>query len=132
MTNKRGFTFVELLVAMTLMGIVSVSIYNLLNNNQRVYREQAARIDLNQNVRAAASILPAEIRELDATDPAGSDVVAMAPGAFTYNSMRNAYFVCSVNAAGLKITLNSYPWYESQAKGIAEQVLMVYADARCL
>ena len=31
--TKRGFTFVELLVAMTLMGIVSVSIYKLLNNN---------------------------------------------------------------------------------------------------
>ncbi len=126
--TKRGFTFVELLVAMTLMGIVSVSIYNLLNNNQRVYREQAARIDLNQNVRAAASILPGEIRELDATDPAGGDVVAMTVGAFTYNSMRNTYFVCAVNAPGLQITIEATPWYGSQALDIGEHLLVVYAE----
>ncbi|MBI4500277.1 MAG: prepilin-type N-terminal cleavage/methylation domain-containing protein [Gemmatimonadetes bacterium] len=127
--TRRGFTFVELLVAMTLMGIVSVSIYQLLNNNQRVYREQGLRIDLNQNVRAAVSILPAEIRELDASDPNGSDVVAMTGSAFTYNSMRNTYFLCTApNTGALQVTLDRQTWFGTQTLDVTSQRFLLYAE----
>ena len=127
--TRRGFTFVEILVAMTLMGIISVSIYKLLNNNQRLYREQAARIDLNQNVRSAVAILPSELKELDATDAGGSDIVAMGPASLTYNSMRNTYFLCTApNAAGLQVTLSAAPWFGTQALDVGEHLFMLYAE----
>jgi len=57
--GRRGFTMIELLVALVLLGLVSAALYRVLVNNQRLYMDQTARIDLSQNIRAAGTILPA-------------------------------------------------------------------------
>ena len=66
--TRRGFTLIELMIALVLLGLVSTAVYKVLVNNQRVYLAQTQTIDLQQNIRAAAAILPAEFRELDAAD----------------------------------------------------------------
>jgi prepilin-type N-terminal cleavage/methylation domain-containing protein len=88
---RRGFTMVELLVAMVLLGLVSAALYRVLVNNQRLYMAQTQRIDLSQNIRAAANILPAELREIDAAD---GDIVAMAPDRLEIRAMRWLGFTC--------------------------------------
>ena len=94
MTDRRGFTLVELITAVVLVGIVGTAIYQLLVSNQRLYREQSQRIDVNQAARAAISILPGEIRELNAGDPAGSDIILMTGSLLQFKSMRSLYFLC--------------------------------------
>lgn len=89
--NRRGFTMIELLVALVLLGLVSAAIYRVLVNNQRLYMAQTQRIDLSQNIRAAATILPAEFRELDAFD---GDIAAMTPSSIDIRAMRWLSFVC--------------------------------------
>jgi prepilin-type N-terminal cleavage/methylation domain-containing protein len=127
--NHRGFSFTELLVAMVLMGIISTAIYSLLNNNQRVYREQTARIEMNQNVRAAVSILPMELRELDASDPNGSDIVAMNASSIAYNAMRNLHFLCQApNTAALQVTLAATPWFGLQALDETAHLFLLFAE----
>src|SRR5437879_11747512 len=74
--TRRGFTLIELMIALVLLGLVSAAVYKVLVNNQRVYLAQTQTIDLQQNIRAAAAILPAEFRELDAAD---GDITAMGP-----------------------------------------------------
>lgn len=98
--RQAGFTLIEVLVALVLFSIVSIAIYQLLVNNQRVYRSQAAKVDLAQNVRAAASILPDDLRELDANDPAGSDILGMTSSALTYKAMRSFYYICTKPSKG--------------------------------
>jgi len=66
--NRRGLTLVELLVALVLLSIVSAALYRVLVSNQRIYEAQTQRIDMQQNIRAAATILPADMRELDASE----------------------------------------------------------------
>jgi len=128
--NRKGFTFVELLVAMTLLGIVSTAVYSLMRSNQRVYREQAAHIDLNQNVRAAVNILPAELRELDTSDPAGSDISAMDSASLTYHQLRSLYFLCQPpNTGGQQVTV----WKDSLHYGISpiassDSLFILFAD----
>jgi len=61
-----GFTIIEVLVALVLLGLVSAALYRVLVNNQRSTWPRRQRIDLSQNIRAASTILPAEFRELDA------------------------------------------------------------------
>src|SRR2546426_177599 len=78
--TRRGFTLSELMVSLLLLGIVAAAIYAALATNQRIYFVTGQRIDLQQNLRAAASILPAELRELDAAD---SDLVAMSDTSLT-------------------------------------------------
>lgn len=87
----RGFTILELLVALVLLGLVSTAIYRVLVNNQRLYMAQTQRIDLSQNIRAANSILSAEFRELDAFD---GDIGAMTATSLDIRAMRWLSFVC--------------------------------------
>ena len=94
---RRGFTMVELLVALVLLGLVSAALYRVLVNNQRLYMAQTARIDLSQNIRAAGSILPAEFRELDASD---GDIIAMSATSITIRAMRWLSFVCQIPVLG--------------------------------
>src|SRR5258708_2122871 len=104
--NRKGFTLIELLVAMMLMGIVALAIYNALVMNQRVYRQQSERIDLDQNLRSGISFLPSDLRELDPGDPAGSDIQTMTAGSITYKAPRSLYALCQApNTVALQITL---------------------------
>ncbi|MFN2572310.1 MAG: prepilin-type N-terminal cleavage/methylation domain-containing protein [Gemmatimonadales bacterium] len=89
--SRRGFTMIELLVALVLLGLVSTAIYRVLVSNQRLYMAQTQRIDLSQNIRAAATILPAEFRELDAFD---GDIAAMSATQLDIRAMRWLSFVC--------------------------------------
>ena len=90
--KRRGFTLVELLVALVLLGIVTTAIYRVLVNNQRMYQSQTQRIDLQQNIRAAATILPAEFRELNAFD---GDIKAMGADSIQIRAMRQFGVVCT-------------------------------------
>ncbi|HXO85018.1 MAG TPA: prepilin-type N-terminal cleavage/methylation domain-containing protein, partial [Gemmatimonadales bacterium] len=89
--SRRGFTMIELLVALVLLGIVSTAIYRVLVNNQRLYMAQTQRIDLSQNIRASNTILSAEFRELDAFD---GDIIAMSADSILVRGMRWLSFVC--------------------------------------
>ena len=70
----------------------------MLVNNQRIYQAQTQRIDLQQNIRAAATILPAEFRELDASD---GDIVAMTATSVTIRAMRWLGFICTAPVLGV-------------------------------
>lgn len=89
--TRRGFTLVELLIALVLLGVVTAAFYRSLTTNQRVYQKQTQVIDLQQNMRAATTILPEELREIDASD---SDIVAMAPDSITFRAHRWMAFIC--------------------------------------
>ena len=98
MLTRRGFSLVELLVALVLLAIVSTAVYRVLVNNQRLYVAQTQRIDLQQNIRAAETILPAEFRELDASE---GDIQAMSATSLTIRAMRWLGFTCSPPVLGL-------------------------------
>jgi prepilin-type N-terminal cleavage/methylation domain-containing protein len=100
--GRRGFTMIELLVALVLLGLVSAALYRVLVNNQRLYMEQTQRIDLSQNIRAAGTILPAELRELDASE---GDIGAMSATSISIRAMRWLGFAC--NLPGLGGALNA-------------------------
>src|SRR5436309_10874376 len=52
---RSGFTMVELLVALVLLGIVSAALYRVLVNNQRLYMAQTARIEDRKSTRLNSS-----------------------------------------------------------------------------
>src|SRR5260370_41391504 len=95
--KPRGFTLIEILVALVLFGIVSVAIYQTLVTHQRTFLAQTQRIDLQQTIRAGATILPGEFRTLDAAD---SDIAAMSATAITIRAIRKLGFVCQAPVLG--------------------------------
>jgi prepilin-type N-terminal cleavage/methylation domain-containing protein len=133
MLTRRGFTLVELLVALVLMGIVSAGIYRVLINNQRIYQAQTQRIDLQQNLRAAVTILPAELRELDAAD---GDIIDMGPSWITVRGTRRIGFVCDPpvigvlagNVAAAVVKVRNDPQYGARGIDFSTDSLLVYYE----
>src|SRR2546429_8832705 len=95
------------MTGLVLRGRVSAAGKRVLVNNQRLSRAQTQTIALQQNIRAAAAILPAEFRELDAAD---GDITAMGPDSIRMRAMRQLSFLCAtppLGGGGGQITLRS-------------------------
>ncbi|MBI2073200.1 MAG: prepilin-type N-terminal cleavage/methylation domain-containing protein [Gemmatimonadetes bacterium] len=106
MLSRRGFTLTELLVALALGGIVATAIGRVLIHTHRLAQRLAQRIELNHNLRSAVAILPVDLRELDATDPAGSDIIDMTVSSLRYKAMRGFYMTC-LPASGSRVSLDT-------------------------
>ncbi len=64
--NEKGFTLVELLVALALAGIVSTAIYASFNSQERVYKAQQLIVEMQQNIKSAMLIATKEVRMANA------------------------------------------------------------------
>ena len=125
---RRGFTLIELMIAIVLLGIVSAAVYKVLVNSQRVYLAQTQTIDLQQNTRAAAAILPAEFRELDAAD---GDIKAMTATSLRIRAMRELAFVCTDPVLGggigqIVLTVRKTPIYGTRQTFSKGDSILVY------
>jgi len=119
--TRRGFTLIELLVALVILGFVSAAIYKVLVTNQQTYLAQTQRIDLQQNIRAAATILPAEFREMNAVGVNGQsgDISGMRANSITIRAMRQLAFLCIAPTLGaglgqITLTVRQRPIYGSR------------------
>ena len=121
-STRRGFTLVELMVALVLMTMVGGVTYQLLMNTQRVSRSQSSHVDLQDNVRVGALAVASELRELGydnipaailaaewpgapATSP---DLMLALPDRVQYKAMRGMGLVCSIGATQIVMKAASY------------------------
>jgi len=104
--RRSGFTLVELLVTLALGGIVATAIGGVLVDTHRQAHRLAQRIELNHNVRAAITMLPVDLRALNPSDPAGSDIVQMADSALTYRALRTFHTFCRPGT-GARLSLDT-------------------------
>jgi len=95
-SHRAGFTLVELIIAITISGLVMGSVYKILASNQRFYQAQNQILDVQQNIRAVAQILPGELRGLDPDD---GDIIAMSATAITIKAARGFSVVCKTPTA---------------------------------
>jgi len=129
LTHRRGFTLVELLIALVLLGLVSTAIYQVLNTNQRTYLAQTQRIDMQQNIRAGASILPGEFRTLDAAD--GDIQQPMTTTSITIRAIRKLGFMCAPPTLGGGLGQNVFtmrvsPVYGNGTFAVNDSVLVYF------
>jgi len=130
--NRRGFTVVELLISMILLGVIALAVYQLLTSNQRLYRQQAERSDLNETLRGATSMIPMELREVNAADTMESDILSMSTNSITYKAMRTLYFACNdpVNAGSSgSIDLWRTPFFGYRYPDPGRDSVVLFAEA---
>jgi prepilin-type N-terminal cleavage/methylation domain-containing protein len=62
LTSDRGYTIVELLIAMAIVGIVLTGIYDLVVSSSRTYLAQNAIVEMQADGRAAMDFVARELR----------------------------------------------------------------------
>ncbi len=90
--SRRGFTLVELLIAIVLVGIVGVVIVRLLADTQRLTSAQGERAQAQASTRVGALVMPVELREVN---PAMGDISAVSDTSISYRGMRNLAITCA-------------------------------------
>lgn len=101
--GRRGFTLVELIIALVLMTLVGTVIFQLLNGTQRVSTAQSERMRLQSSIRTGALVVPAELRELSTNGAGQTDLVHIDTDSVTYRAARGIGFTCAVTATGIRI-----------------------------
>ncbi len=90
--RPRGYTLVELLVALVLGSTVLGAAGHLFLTTERFFRLQASALEVQEGLRAATHVLTAELRELD---PSGGDIVALGADSISLRATRGLEFVCA-------------------------------------
>jgi prepilin-type N-terminal cleavage/methylation domain-containing protein len=100
---RRGFSLVEIVVALALALIVTGGIHTLVVSTHRLSRLQATQIDLQSNVRAMDIVLENELRELNAIENGSvdqTDILSAGSTGLMYRAMRGIGFLCQPAFAG--------------------------------
>jgi prepilin-type N-terminal cleavage/methylation domain-containing protein len=63
-TDRRGFTLVELLIAVLIAGLFAIAMFNFVSSQARFTKVQSAREEVDQNLRGALEILASELRSV--------------------------------------------------------------------
>lgn len=125
-SRRSGFTLIELIIAIAMASIVLGAVYRILVNNQRFYRAQSQIVDVQENVRAVAQLLPGELRELDAGD---GDIIGMSDTAITMKAMRGFAVICAApDVANGRITVRNSLTYGYRATDPTRDTVLVFAD----
>ena len=100
LSRSRGFTVLELVLALGLFAIVMAAVSRVFLAQKRLYRELGQRADLSDNLRAAGDVLASELWALDAAD---GDLVAIGPDSIRIRAERAFSAVCGVPASPLRL-----------------------------
>ena len=92
LSNRSGFTLVELMLAMAISGIIMAAIYSVYIAQQRTYLAQEQIAQMQQNIRAAMDILTREIRMAgyNPNNSAGAGITTASSGLLTFTQDRNS------------------------------------------
>lgn len=84
--SNHGFTLLELLTALAIMGVVMAGVYSSYYSQQKSYVAQAEVAEMQQNLRGAMSLMVKEFRMAgcDPTGNAHAGIVTASPGSITF------------------------------------------------
>jgi len=107
MLKRRGFTLVELLVGIVMLGIVGLVSARLLMSMMRVTTAQVQIAGAQGTARTGMMVVPQEFREIGYdTIPTGntsSDLIDIAANRITFRAMRGMGMTCAVTATPTEI-----------------------------
>ncbi|HEX2218762.1 MAG TPA: prepilin-type N-terminal cleavage/methylation domain-containing protein [Gemmatimonadales bacterium] len=140
--TPRGFTLVELMVALALGLLVAGLTHGQLLHGRRVARAQLERAAMQDNVRVAALVLAGELGPVgyDQITPEAaaalgvpaelrSDLRAIQPGAVTYLSARGAGHVCAATPGLPAEILVAHGSWRSQRAPRSTDSLLVFVES---
>ena len=102
-TKRAGFTLVELLMGLIIMGIVATVLTRVFISQQRLTVAQVEQASLQANVRTGTLILANELRELAAGVSGGADIKSFRADSLSYRAMRSFAISCQIGASSVRV-----------------------------
>jgi prepilin-type N-terminal cleavage/methylation domain-containing protein len=94
--RRAGFTLAELMVTITILGIISTLLTSIMMRQQRFHRAVANIADARARMRDLATILPTDLRSIST---AGSDILSMDENQIQFRAFIGAAVLCRYGAA---------------------------------
>jgi prepilin-type N-terminal cleavage/methylation domain-containing protein len=91
--TRAGFTMAEIMIAMTLLGVVVGTILTVIVRQQRFYRSANEAIDVRSQIRQATTILPTDLRGLSSV---GGDFTLVADSAAEFRANIGSAVICAI------------------------------------
>jgi hypothetical protein len=109
--SRRGLSLFEVLVALTLTGVVSVLAWSILQTAAYRLRDRSERMAMEHAVRVSAVAVRALLEPLGHDSAAGSDLALVAPDGFVARATRGSGVVCAADAARLVVRSAADWWH---------------------
>lgn len=127
--RRAGFSLVEVLMVLTLLGIIGAALISMITRQQRFYRDTSASLVVRRELRGGASLLPTEMRAISAhgkRDSTESDITARSSTMVEFRATFGSSIICE-KPSGAFTTFSLPPtnlanhtltsWYELPATG---------------
>lgn len=125
--SRAGFTLVELLIVLVMLGLVGGITVRVLTDTQRITVAQGERAMMQSTARTGALVVPSELREVN---PALGDIMAMDDTSITYRGMRTLAVSCDLpTAAVVRVATASI---QGLRGFVAGDSVMVFAEGDAL
>jgi type II secretory pathway pseudopilin PulG len=98
--SRRGLTVVELVVALTLFGVVATLMLSLVRNQQRFHVGSLQIIDTKRSVDQAVELVYGELRAAS-----GTDIYAIGDSSITFRATHAASAICALDSSRSSATL---------------------------
>lgn len=89
---RRGFTLVELLVTLALLGVVGTIVSRMMLDQQRFYQQTNEQMTVRRELRTAMSMIPADLRSISSV---GGDIGSFDATQLTFRTTTGAAVICA-------------------------------------
>lgn len=115
--RRPGVSLVELVVALTLFGVVATLMLSVLRGQQRFHVGALEIIQTKQSTHQAVDLLYGELRSAS-----GADIYAISDSSITFRATHGASHICAVDSGRASVTLP--PATTTQASGLSAFLTM--------
>jgi prepilin-type N-terminal cleavage/methylation domain-containing protein len=113
---RTGVTLVELVVALTLFGVVATLMLSMVRGQQRFHLGALQIIDTKRSAHQAVNLLYGELR-----GASNADIYAISDSSITFRATHGASAICAIDSARTLVTL---PSTRAEAAGVSAVLTM--------
>jgi prepilin-type N-terminal cleavage/methylation domain-containing protein len=129
---ERGYTLVEIMIALVITLVVAGALHDVLRSTQRLSRAQAGQAALQANLRTGALAVANELRELGTVaggTAAQNDVLRATNATVVYRAMRGVGFLCQPSTTtALRIARTGFTGHRDPQPGRDSLYVLVTGD----
>lgn len=123
--NRRGLGLFEVLIALTLTGVVSVLAWSILQAAAYRLRDRSERMAMEHALRVSAVAVRALLEPLGHDSAAGPDLAQAAPNGFVARATRGSGVVCAADATRLAVRAAAGWWHALRVPVAGRDSVMV-------